>query len=98
VRVPGDKSISHRAIMLGALADGETEVTGFLEGADSLATLAAFRAMGVEIDGPTRAGCASAAWAGRAAGAGRAARRGQRRHRHAPALRAARRVSASRAR
>jgi 3-phosphoshikimate 1-carboxyvinyltransferase len=52
VRVPGDKSISHRAIMLGALADGETEVTGFLEGADSLATLAAFRAMGVEIDGP----------------------------------------------
>ena len=52
VRVPGDKSISHRAIMLGALADGETEVTGFLTGADSLATLAAFRAMGVQIDGP----------------------------------------------
>ena len=52
VRVPGDKSISHRAIMLGALADGDTEVTGFLEGADSLATLAAFRAMGVQIDGP----------------------------------------------
>jgi 3-phosphoshikimate 1-carboxyvinyltransferase len=52
VQVPGDKSISHRAIMLGALADGETAVTGFLEGADSLATLAAFRAMGVRIDGP----------------------------------------------
>ena len=52
VQVPGDKSISHRAIMLGALADGETTVTGFLEGADSLATLAAFRAMGVGIDGP----------------------------------------------
>ncbi len=52
VRVPGDKSVSHRAIMLGALADGDTEVTGFLEGADSLATLAAFRAMGVEIQGP----------------------------------------------
>ena len=52
VRVPGDKSISHRAIMLGALAEGETEVTGFLEGADSLATLAAFRAMGVGIEGP----------------------------------------------
>ncbi len=50
--MPGDKSISHRAIMLGALADGDTEVTGFLEGADSLATLAAFRAMGVQIDGP----------------------------------------------
>jgi 3-phosphoshikimate 1-carboxyvinyltransferase len=52
VQVPGDKSISHRAIMLGALADGDSEVTGFLEGADSLATLAAFRAMGVRIEGP----------------------------------------------
>ncbi|MDX1594992.1 MAG: 3-phosphoshikimate 1-carboxyvinyltransferase, partial [Gammaproteobacteria bacterium] len=38
--VPGDKSISHRSVMLGALADGTTEVEGFLEGADSLATLA----------------------------------------------------------
>ena len=52
VRVAGDKSISHRAIMLGAIADGDTEISGFLEGADSLATLAAFRAMGVTIDGP----------------------------------------------
>lgn len=52
VRVPGDKSVSHRAIMLGAIAEGETEVSGFLEGADSLATLAAFRALGVAIDGP----------------------------------------------
>lgn len=52
VRVPGDKSISHRAIMLGALADGDTAITGFLEGADSLATLAAFRSMGVAIEGP----------------------------------------------
>lgn len=52
LRVPGDKSISHRAIMLGALADGETRVSGFLEGEDSLATLAAFRAMGVTIQGP----------------------------------------------
>ncbi len=51
-RVPGDKSISHRSIMLGALADGRTEITGFLEGEDALATVAAFRAMGVEIDGP----------------------------------------------
>jgi len=40
--------------MLGAIADGETEITGFLEGADSLATLAAFRAMGVSIEGPDR--------------------------------------------
>ena len=52
LRVPGDKSISHRAIMLGSLATGETRVSGFLEGEDSLATLAAFRAMGVQIDGP----------------------------------------------
>ncbi len=52
VRVPGDKSISHRSIMLGALAEGVTEIEGFLEGEDSLATLKAFRAMGVRIDGP----------------------------------------------
>ena len=52
VRVPGDKSISHRSIMLGALAEGSTRVSGFLEGEDALATVAAFRAMGVEIDGP----------------------------------------------
>ncbi|WP_413231739.1 bifunctional prephenate dehydrogenase/3-phosphoshikimate 1-carboxyvinyltransferase [Marinobacter sp.] len=52
IRVPGDKSISHRSIMLGALADGVTEVNGFLEGEDSLATLQAFRDMGVTIEGP----------------------------------------------
>lgn len=52
IRVPGDKSISHRAIMLGSLAEGTTEVEGFLEGDDSLATLRAFRDMGVEIEGP----------------------------------------------
>jgi 3-phosphoshikimate 1-carboxyvinyltransferase len=53
LRVPGDKSISHRSIMLGSLADGITEITGFLEGEDSLATLNAFRAMGVKIEGPS---------------------------------------------
>ncbi len=52
LRVPGDKSISHRSIMLGSLAEGVTEVSGFLEGEDSLATLNAFRAMGVQIEGP----------------------------------------------
>ncbi len=52
LRVPGDKSISHRAIMFGALAEGVTHVTGFLEGEDALATLNAFRRMGVEIEGP----------------------------------------------
>jgi 3-phosphoshikimate 1-carboxyvinyltransferase len=52
LRVPGDKSMSHRAIMLGALAEGATTIAGFLEGEDCLATLRAFRAMGVRIDGP----------------------------------------------
>jgi 3-phosphoshikimate 1-carboxyvinyltransferase len=50
--VPGDKSISHRSIMLGSLAEGATEVEGFLEGEDALATLQAFRDMGVVIEGP----------------------------------------------
>ncbi|SUO94759.1 3-phosphoshikimate 1-carboxyvinyltransferase [Suttonella ornithocola] len=49
ISVPGDKSISHRSIMLGALAEGTTEVSGFLEGEDCLATLRAFQAMGVPI-------------------------------------------------
>ena len=52
IRVPGDKSISHRAIMLGALAEGRTHIQGFLEGEDSLATLKAFRAMGLTISDP----------------------------------------------
>jgi 3-phosphoshikimate 1-carboxyvinyltransferase len=56
LRVPGDKSISHRAIMLGSLAEGVTEVTGFLEGEDSLATLNAFRHLGVPIQGPEGGG------------------------------------------
>ena len=46
-QVPGDKSISHRAVMLGALADGVTSVEGFLQGEDCLATRRAFEAMGV---------------------------------------------------
>lgn len=49
LRVPGDKSISHRAIMLGAIADGRSEVRGFLPGEDCLATLAAATAMGVRV-------------------------------------------------
>lgn len=52
MRVPGDKSISHRSIMLGALAEGITRVSGFLEGEDALATMNVFRALGVRIDGP----------------------------------------------
>jgi len=49
IKVPGDKSISHRCIMLGSLANGTTEVSGFLQGEDALATLKAFQAMGVDI-------------------------------------------------
>lgn len=48
--VPGDKSISHRAVMLASIASGVTEVTGFLEGEDNLSTIGAFRAMGIEIE------------------------------------------------
>ncbi|MDC9714551.1 MAG: 3-phosphoshikimate 1-carboxyvinyltransferase [Gammaproteobacteria bacterium] len=49
LKVPGDKSISHRSIMLGSLAEGITEVSGFLQGEDALATLEAFQKMGVKI-------------------------------------------------
>ncbi len=52
LRVPGDKSISHRALLLGALAHGTTEVRGLLTGEDCRATLAALRALGAEIDEP----------------------------------------------
>ena len=52
IRVAGDKSISHRSIMMGSLAEGTTHVSGFLEGEDALATLNAFKAMGVNIEGP----------------------------------------------
>lgn len=50
--VPGDKSISHRALMLGGLAEGRTEITGFLAGEDCLATLKALQALGVRIERP----------------------------------------------
>ncbi|MBO8170719.1 MAG: 3-phosphoshikimate 1-carboxyvinyltransferase [Bacillaceae bacterium] len=49
VVVPGDKSISHRAVMFSSLAEGETEITGFLAGADCLSTIACFQKMGIEI-------------------------------------------------
>src|SRR5262245_13101024 len=50
IRVPGDKSISHRALMLGGIAEGISEVRGFLESEDCLATMQAMRALGVRID------------------------------------------------
>jgi len=56
VSVPGDKSVSHRALMLGSIADGQTEVSGFLAGEDCIATLAAMTALGIRIERPTETG------------------------------------------
>ncbi len=50
ISVPGDKSISHRSVMFGALAEGDTEITGFLEGADCLSTISCFEKLGIQID------------------------------------------------
>lgn len=52
--VPGDKSISHRAVMLGALAEGDTEITHFLNGADCLSTIDCFRRLGISIEKDSR--------------------------------------------
>ncbi|MBQ9632578.1 MAG: 3-phosphoshikimate 1-carboxyvinyltransferase, partial [Lachnospiraceae bacterium] len=49
ITVPGDKSISHRGIMFGAIADGTTRLFGFLDGADCRSTIACFRSLGIEI-------------------------------------------------
>jgi len=49
IRVPGDKSISHRALMFGSLADGISQIDGFLPSGDCQSTLACFRALGVQI-------------------------------------------------
>src|ERR1019366_1198277 len=54
LRGPGDKSISHRALMLGAIAEGQTQVTGFLASEDCLATLAALAALGVKVERPAQ--------------------------------------------
>ena len=54
VTVPGDKSISHRAIMFGALSSGTTEVTNFLNGADCLSTIDCFRRLGISRKRPMR--------------------------------------------
>ena len=50
ITIPGDKSISHRAVMFGAISDGTTEITNFLQGADCLSTISCFRKMGIEIE------------------------------------------------
>ncbi|MBS1318353.1 MAG: 3-phosphoshikimate 1-carboxyvinyltransferase, partial [Lachnospiraceae bacterium] len=50
ITIPGDKSISHRAVMFGAISDGTTEITNFLQGQDCLSTISCFRKMGIEIE------------------------------------------------
>lgn len=50
ITIPGDKSISHRSVMFGSIAKGTTEITGFLQGADCLSTIACFQKMGVDIE------------------------------------------------
>ena len=50
ISIPGDKSISHRSVMFGAIADGQTEATNFLHGADCLSTISCFRQLGIEIE------------------------------------------------
>ena len=50
ITVPGDKSISHRAVMFGSIAEGVTEVTNFLRGADCLSTIDCFRKLGIYIE------------------------------------------------
>ena len=50
ITIPGDKSISHRSIMFGSIADGITEVHGFLNGADCISSMNCFRQMGIDID------------------------------------------------
>ena len=50
LRVPGDKSISHRAVMFGSIANGTTNITGFLTGADCISTISIFKKMGIDIE------------------------------------------------
>ena len=50
ITVPGDKSISHRAVMFGAISKGVTEITGFLAGDDCMSTISCFKKLGVNID------------------------------------------------
>ena len=81
--VPGDKSISHRALMLSGIAEGVSEVTGFLAGEDCLATLSAMRALGVRIEQSECNACAdSRRRPARTAGCGQVPRHGKRRHCH----------------
>ncbi len=57
IHIPGDKSISHRSVMFGALAQGKTQVSNFLQGADCLSTIRCFRQMGIEIENQEASDC-----------------------------------------
>ena len=50
IKIPGDKSISHRAVMFGSLAKGDTKISGFLTGDDCMSTISCFRKLGIDID------------------------------------------------
>ena len=62
VTAPGDKSISHRALIFGAMAEGETTISGLLEGDDVLRTAAAMRAFGAEVERDVKSGDDSTTW------------------------------------
>ena len=63
--IPGDKSVSHRAVMFAALADGTSRVEGFLEGEDTRATAAIFERLGVRIETPSPSTRSARCWRGR---------------------------------
>lgn len=54
ITIPGDKSISHRSVMFGAISQGRTEITNFLQGQDCLSTISCFRKMGIEIENTSK--------------------------------------------
>ena len=64
ITVPGDKSISHRSVMFGAISNGLTEVTGFLQGADCLSTIACFQKLGIQIENDAQTVKISSNWTG----------------------------------
>lgn len=85
--VPGDKSISHRSVMFGALADGLTEIHGFLQGADCLSTISCFSKMGISIENQGESVLGPRTWTARADCPRLRFRLRQQRHHNAPDLR-----------
>ena len=68
ISIPGDKSISHRAIMFGAISEGTTEITNFLQGADCLSTISCFQKMGISIENTCDRTWQGTAWSDRSDG------------------------------